>query len=642
VYNRLLIRRPRFSSIPAATAAAFCAVAVLTAQQQPPAFKSGVDILRVDAAVVDGSGRPVGDLSPADFSVTIDGKARSVTFAQFHGAFETGAPGMAAAAPVAELPGGFASNATTARGRALILIVDVESLAPGHERTLLTAATQLVNGLRPADAAGLMVLPGKGVNLTREHRLVTDAMTRIIGGAPRNTSRKSLTLEEAEGFENNNNLITLAAIERQCKPTETTCPTEIRQLAALMVREASRRIRTVVPYIAGLIERLRPLDAPKAIVLLSGGLPSTFESRSEFRELQDRAKSGGSTFFVVQLDQPKFDASTSFGSNLSYFEANDLESGLADIAGATDAPFYRATGRGEGAFERIRSEILNSYTLGIAVEPRDLDGKTHSIAVRVNRPGLTVRTRKEIAPARKTVVARSPVDVLNEPVDSVELPLVTSTYSTLGSERGALKAIVVLESPGRVALPAKYALAVHSEGKTVFETADAMTPSATGGAGTAVALPLPPGRYRLRAAVLDADDRAGSLETTITVALRQAGGGVQLSDLLVGTTTADGFTPATQLTSSASVSSILELYGRDTAVLQKAAVRLELRKVGQDAVVKMANATLTGDAEDYRRVAQGDVPLEGLAAGQYALSAIVSAEGKAIGRVSRMLVVAPR
>lgn len=624
--------------------AATCGIARVSAQSPPqqPTFKSGVDVVRIDASVVDQAGRPITDLSAADFTVTIDGKPRTVTSAQFHGAFGTGTPeAPGAPKPAPEPPGMFATNAATIRGRALILIVDVESLAPGTERTLLTTAADMVSNLRPADAVGLMVLPGKGVDLTREHRLVAEALKRIIGGAPVNPSRKSLTLEEAQGFVDNNKLVMDAAVERQCKPFETICPKEIAELARHMVREASRRIRTVVPQIAGLVGKLQALDAPKSIVLLSGGLPSTIETRSDFRELQRQATASGATFFVVQLDQPRVDASTSFASSLSPFSYSDLEAGLSDIAGAMEASFYRATGRATGAFERIRSEILNSYTLGVTLEPRELDGKSHSISVKVNRPGVSVRTRKEIAPIRKTLVARGPVDVMNEPVDAVEIPLVASAYSTLGSERGTNKAIVVLEAPGRLALPAKYAFAVRSEGKTVFETADVMKPSGSDGANTVVALALPPGRYRLRAAVLDAADRAGSLETTITVGLRQAGD-VQLSDLIVGTTAADAFTPTTQLSSSSPLSSILELYGTNTAVLEKATVRFELRKVGQEGLVKMTEATITGDAAEYRRIAQGDLPLAGLEVGQYSLSALITHEGKPIGRVTRTIAVAAK
>ena len=55
-------------------------------QQAPaPTFRSGRDILTIDAAVRDKDGRPVTDLQPSDFVVTIDGQPRRVLAAALFG-----------------------------------------------------------------------------------------------------------------------------------------------------------------------------------------------------------------------------------------------------------------------------------------------------------------------------------------------------------------------------------------------------------------------------------------------------------------------------------------------------------------------------------------------------------------------------
>ena len=51
--------------------------------QQPPKFRSGVEIVLVDVTVVNRAGQPVGDLGPGDFTVTVDGKPRTVASVQF-------------------------------------------------------------------------------------------------------------------------------------------------------------------------------------------------------------------------------------------------------------------------------------------------------------------------------------------------------------------------------------------------------------------------------------------------------------------------------------------------------------------------------------------------------------------------------
>src|SRR5688500_18855397 len=63
--------------------------ASLSAQQpaetppvQGPTFRTGVDVIAVDVAVVDAKGTPVENLLPPDFLVKIDGQPRRVVTAE--------------------------------------------------------------------------------------------------------------------------------------------------------------------------------------------------------------------------------------------------------------------------------------------------------------------------------------------------------------------------------------------------------------------------------------------------------------------------------------------------------------------------------------------------------------------------------
>ena len=47
-------------------------------QDQPPRFRSGVDVTSVEVTVVDDRGRPILGLDPDDFVVKVDGEARRV------------------------------------------------------------------------------------------------------------------------------------------------------------------------------------------------------------------------------------------------------------------------------------------------------------------------------------------------------------------------------------------------------------------------------------------------------------------------------------------------------------------------------------------------------------------------------------
>src|SRR5258708_9520850 len=53
--------------------------------QSPDTFRSGRDVLTVNASVRDGSGRPLTDLQAADFVVRVDGQPRTVLTARMFG-----------------------------------------------------------------------------------------------------------------------------------------------------------------------------------------------------------------------------------------------------------------------------------------------------------------------------------------------------------------------------------------------------------------------------------------------------------------------------------------------------------------------------------------------------------------------------
>ena len=87
--------------------------------QQTPRFQSSVDVVPVDVTVVDDGGRPVQDLTAADFTVRIDGQLRRVVSAEWV-ALAAERPHAAAARE----PEGYTSNEQAANGRLVVLAVD--------------------------------------------------------------------------------------------------------------------------------------------------------------------------------------------------------------------------------------------------------------------------------------------------------------------------------------------------------------------------------------------------------------------------------------------------------------------------------------------------------------------------------------
>ena len=70
--------------------------------------------------------------------------------------------------------------------------------------------------------------------------------------------------------------------------------------------------------------------------------------------------------------------------------------GLEMLAGAARGTLFNVTGTGQALFERIESELSGYYLLGVESDPRDKDGKSHSVRIDVPRKGAIVRSRRQV------------------------------------------------------------------------------------------------------------------------------------------------------------------------------------------------------------------------------------------------------
>ncbi len=608
-------------------------VAAATLQSQPT-FRSGVDLIRLDVSVVDKTGQPVSTLLPEDFSVRIDGTVRKVSFVRFYG---TPTP-AAAAAPDPAASTSFVTNIGRVPGRVVVFVVDLESIKPGSEKLILETAGQLLDRLGPSDSVALIPIPGKGVDLTRDHARVKAALTSLHGFAPRSSLWRTLTPSEAEAFVRGDRQTIAEVVERECRPGEMGCPRDLNDAAKQLVAESNRRVLSVLTTLTGVHAAIQHLETPKSVVLLSGGLAFLGEARGRFTDLERRSAESGAMTYVVQLEQSEVDAGNQRPSAVMSARS-DFTLGLQNIAGATNGDYFSGVGKAAGVFERIQTAIGNSYQLGIEGTPQDADGRTHRIEVKINRTGLTVRTRKEFVISNAKRPVRTPVDVLTFPGDVAETAIASSAYSLRGEETSTLKVILLLELLGQTASePAPtYAVSITQADRVVFETNDVLTPSASGGARAVVAMQLAPGQYRLRTAAIDSSGRAGSVEAPLSVGLRQSGA-FQFSDLLLGTS-AEQFTPSTHVRSGTPLTALLELYTADPLLFEDVSVELELRRGNDTAVVGRGTAQVLETAQDRRRVAEGRLTPDRLEPGLYSLSAIIRKGTVPVGKVTRTVAI---
>jgi len=114
---------------------------------QGPTFKTGIDLVAIDVAVVDRRGLPVEDLHAPEFSVKIDGEVRRVVSAEL-----IKVDVEAAKKQVADKTESFyTSNLTPPNGRQIIIAVDQVNIRPGSLRPVLDAAVRFLDRLSPLD-----------------------------------------------------------------------------------------------------------------------------------------------------------------------------------------------------------------------------------------------------------------------------------------------------------------------------------------------------------------------------------------------------------------------------------------------------------------------------------------------------------
>ncbi len=138
-------------SLRAATLALFLGVGLAGAQEKHdvPTFASKVELVTVDAVVVDGKGQPVRGLKAEDFTLLEDGKPQALSSFE---AFDLGDRPEAASR---EAPAGpVATNLRPARvgARFFVLLVDDMSLAPTRQEVVRSAIARFLEvGLRDGD-----------------------------------------------------------------------------------------------------------------------------------------------------------------------------------------------------------------------------------------------------------------------------------------------------------------------------------------------------------------------------------------------------------------------------------------------------------------------------------------------------------
>jgi VWFA-related protein len=647
--DRLTSSRGLWSMCLLVTAGAWLVAAQAAGPQGQPTFRTGVDLVRLDVTVVASNGAPVDSLDAGDFDVRVNGKpapVRTLRFLDLH----TGPIGVPAGTSLAASRE-YSSNDAAIVGRLFVIAVDQDSFPAGSVRTMLASAGRLLQGLGSADRVALVTLPPPGprVDFTADTRSVLHAMSRITGRSTSRLRTYRISFDEAIQMERRNPLVTSAVLERECsfRTRRTSCLEEVVTEARMRVLEGRDRMQTTLFALSGLAQSLGTIEGPKTLVFITAGLGFEDSALSRFQEVARRAANARLQCYFIDADTFMFDVSEA-AQSAAQMMGRDQE-GLNTLTGLTGGVLFKGVGTATGVFERIERETRGAYVLGVELPAGIGRADALQIDVRVKPKGVTVRTPRQVVPTPKlerTADARRAIGLtLRQPRPATALPLRVSTYTVRGTDERRLKVIVSAQVPGAGVQASELAWGIEVlDGERV--TADSFSDRAAADAPAAktdtivTAIEVPPGRYTMRFAVVDAAGRRGSVEHPLAVGLRDAGS-VQLSDLLVGVEHGDAFEPHAELQATpAPIRLILEMYGNDVAQLDGAAVEFALTAPdGTSRAVTRVAAAETDSA--LRRVAQASLTFPAVPPGTYTAAATVLVNRRPVGRVTRAIAVGP-
>ncbi len=374
-----------------------CAVASAQQTASPQTtFKSGVDLILIEATVLDKDGRPIADLQAKDFSIKLGGKVRTVAAAEYIPA------GRAAVAQKTSAPGApvavSTSSADAARAelgnadRTIMIAVDVDNIRSGAGRNGLVDVAEYVATLPPTDRVGMVTLPGGGQNLepTTDRSSLRAALSRTAGGDHRVDSCEA-TIGEAAAEAVNDSRGQAAYGGRVFPPRCAVIP-----LKTFVPRYRAQTL-DILRALTSLAANMAALPGRRAIVLVSEGLYSDPDMFQDLRAFGGALERSRVVLYAIHLDFPFMEASSRFSVTATRrlddrygFDA------MADAAFAGGGTAIRAISRATPAIRQIDTELSGTYLLGIERLPSDVAGKALEVKIDVGRKGTDVRARQNV------------------------------------------------------------------------------------------------------------------------------------------------------------------------------------------------------------------------------------------------------
>ncbi len=408
----VILRRPLVHAV----AWLLVAGAGLLAQDAQPTFRAGVDLIPVDVQVVGRDGGPIVGLDATQFDVTVGGKKRRVVSADFVDYRTTLA--RTPSATSSSVPSPAAESPTTQPGapRIFVLAVDATTLDAGVTASLLRGATEFIGKLSPRDEVGLLTYPtGPAVDPTSDHDQVLRALSGVAGHRDPPFGQFKLSPTEIIEGQSRSASELVAQLCGAVQPGDP-CPDLLRMEINAQVLFNEGVAQASIGTLRSLFLALAPVDTRKTVIMLTGGLLSSDDSRARpdlsalALQLGETAARANVNLYSLYVDQVALGTETAQVARpraLRQSRDRDIMSAApALMATSSGGDLIRVdSGNAGPAFDRVLTETSSYYLLGVESTPQDLDGRPRELKVQVRDRTASVRGRSWVVASKRRPVA---------------------------------------------------------------------------------------------------------------------------------------------------------------------------------------------------------------------------------------------
>jgi len=514
-------------------------------KDQPPSFRTNINYVRVDVITTDKKGNPVGDLKATDFEILEDNKPQTIdTFklVQLDGGVQN-----AITEPPRQIRTDFDEESEAAKDdvRLFAFFLDDYHVRKG---TSMATANPLFRFIQtqigPTDMVGVMypLQPTSSIRFTRNHGAVATALQRFRGRkydyTPMNMYEEQYAHQPTEVVERVRNQVSLSAIK-----SLITHMGSLKEGRKSLILISEGYTYMLPPQMRNADAQMPGLGNPNALNPLAGqndpnedraAWLATMDMTNDLRDVWDVAnKNNVSIYCVDPRGLPGFEFDINEGINVQTdqkFLTNTMDT-LRSLAENTDGRAIVNRNDIEVAMKQIVKDSSAYYLIGYNSTQAPSDGRFHEIKVRVKRSGIEVRARKGYWALNAEQTARAlapPKPDMPKPMEaalaSINRPsrsaVVQTWVGTARGENGKTRVTVVwepvshvpgehYEAPSRVAVTA-----IAPDGSPYFRgrvpdvaLASTSPGSAAAGGGPAprgpqrVTFDAAPGRMQLRLSV---------------------------------------------------------------------------------------------------------------------------------------------